>query len=121
MSTTPAVKYLSDNDVPISPHLLSEVEKALELTLHNSVIPNVFPFFTPQAVIDPVANFTTHNVAPAYSQPPSYPQPYSMSTSTEADVQTVLGGLGLPFFLVGFNLIARQAFAAFDNLFNSLL
>ena len=29
MSTTPAVKYLSDNDVPISPHLLSEVEKAL--------------------------------------------------------------------------------------------
>jgi RNA recognition motif-containing protein len=119
MSTTPAVTYLSENDVPISPQLLSEVEKALELTLHNSVIPNVFPFFTPQAVIDPVTNFAPPNVAPVYSQPPSYhQQPYSMSTSTEADVQTVLG-LGLPFFLVGFNVIALQALAANPSLLAS--
>lgn len=118
MSTTPAVTYLSENDVPISPHLLSEVEKALELTSHNSVIPNVFPFFTPQAVIVPVANFTTPNVAPAFSQPLSYPQPYSMSTLAEADVQTVLG-LGLPFFLVGFNVIALQALAANPSLLAS--
>lgn len=109
MSTTPAVAYSSENDVPISPYLLSEVEKALELSSRNIATPNVIPFFTPQAMINPVV---TPYVAP------SYPQPYNISVSTEANLETVLS-LGLPFFLVGFNVNALQTLAANPSLLAS--
>lgn len=36
MAHTPAVSYPSENEVPISPTLLSEVEKALELSALNT-------------------------------------------------------------------------------------
>ncbi len=109
MSTTPAVAYSSENDFPISPYLLSDVEKALELSSRNTATPNVIPFFTPQAVINPVI---TPNVAPAY------PQPYNISVSSEANLETVLS-LGLPFFLVGFNVNALQTLAANPSLLAS--
>ncbi len=111
MSTTPAVAYLSEHDVPISPNLLNEIEKALELSSRNTATPDVIPFFTPQAVIDPVT-IAVPNLAPAY------PQPYNISLSTEANLETVLS-LGLPFFLVGFNVNALQTLAANPSLLAS--
>ena len=53
MSITPAVRYSSENEVPISPTLLSEVEKALELSSRITSTPNVIPFFTPQVATNP--------------------------------------------------------------------
>jgi hypothetical protein len=111
MSTTPAVAYMSENDVPISPYFLSEVEKALELSSRNTATPNVIPFFTPQAVVNP-SIIAVPNVAPAF------PQPYNISMSTEANLETVLS-LGLPFFLVGFNVNALQTLAANPSLLAS--
>jgi hypothetical protein len=111
MSTTPAVAYLSEHDVPISPNLLNDIEKALELSSRNTATPNVIPFFTPQAVINPVT-IAVPNLAPAY------PQPYNISLSTEATLETVLS-LGLPFFLVGFNVTALQTLAANPSLLAS--
>jgi len=114
MSTTPAVRYSSENEVPISPTLLSEVEKALELSSRITSTPNVIPFFTPQVATNPTYNGTVSNIAPAF---PPHAQPY-VNSSSEATLETVLM-MGLPLFLVGSNMQALQTLAANPGLLAS--
>lgn len=113
MSTIPAVSYATEADIPISPHLLSEVEKALDIV--NNSTPNVIPFFTPQAAAIPVAA-ALPPVAPAF--PPPQAQPMMQSSSSQATVETVLM-MGLPLFLVGSNVQALQTLAANPGLLAS--
>eukprot|EP00581_Thalassiosira_minuscula_P001952 CAMPEP_0183747954 /NCGR_PEP_ID=MMETSP0737-20130205/67521_1 /TAXON_ID=385413 /ORGANISM="Thalassiosira miniscula, Strain CCMP1093" /LENGTH=819 /DNA_ID=CAMNT_0025983671 /DNA_START=1075 /DNA_END=3534 /DNA_ORIENTATION=+ len=115
MNTTAAVRYSSENEVPISPTLLSEVEKALELSSHNTSTPNVIPFFTPQAAPNPaVYGSAVSNVTAAL---PPQAQP-SVNSSSEATLETVLM-MGLPLFLVGSNIQALQTLAANPGLLAS--
>ncbi|KAL7542505.1 hypothetical protein ACHAXR_011836 [Thalassiosira sp. AJA248-18] len=113
MITTPAVRYSSENEVPISPTLLSEVEKALELSSRISSAPNDIPFFAPQAVTT-TANAAVFNIPPAF---PPQAQP-NVNVSSEATLETVLM-MGLPLFLVGSNLLALQTLAANPGLLAS--
>ena len=106
--TTPAVNYASEADVPISPHLLSQVEQALDIV--NTAAPNVIPFFTPQAAPPPMAAAVA---LPQVSAMPSFPPPQAQPvmqappTTGEATLETVLM-MGLPLFLVGSNVQALQ-------------
>ena len=59
MATLPPVNYASESVVPISPTLLNEVEKALELSSMNTSAPNDIPFFIPQAPVPPPATNPT--------------------------------------------------------------
>ena len=113
MSSIPAVSYATEADIPISPHLLSEVEKALDIV--NTSTPNVIPFFTPQAAAVPVAA-SLPPVPPAF--PPPQAQPMMQSSSSQATVETVLM-MGLPLFLVGSNVQALQTLAANPGLLAS--
>lgn len=116
MSTTHAVTYSSENDVPISPHLLSEVEKALEMTAANTANPIAIPFFTPQAAAYHPAAAALPTLAPA----PAYPAPQAqpIASSTEATLEQVLM-MGLPYFLVGSNIQALQMLASNPGLLAS--
>lgn len=115
ISSTPAVKYASENEVPISPTLLDEVEKALELSTRNTAAPTVIPFFTPQAAPNPAVNVAVPNIAPAF--PPPAP-PVVNAPSAEATLETVLM-MGLPLFLVGSNVQALQTLASNPGLLAS--
>ncbi|KAL3804534.1 hypothetical protein HJC23_002573 [Cyclotella cryptica] len=103
MNAVPAVRYASEDLVPITPTLLSDVEKALE-TL-NTATPKDIPFFAPP----PVPAIPTITAA---GFPAAMP---NVSTSTEATVETVLM-MGLPLFLVGSNVQALQTLAAAPSL-----
>lgn len=109
MATLPPVNYASESVVPISPTLLNEVEKALELSSMNTSAPNDIPFFIPQAPVPPPAM-----AAPAYPPLTALPP----NPSTEADISTVLM-MGLPLFLVGSNLQALQTLAAAPGLLDT--
>ena len=112
MGATEGVSYASENDVPISPTLLSEVEKALEMTARNTATPTTIPFFTPQAAAAPAPAVPVPNMAQAY-----LPQPVAAS-SNGATLETVLM-MGLPMFLVGSNLQALQTLQANPGLLAS--
>lgn len=103
MNSVPAVTYASENLVPISPALLSQVEKALEQM--NASSPKDIPFFAPPPVpaVPAVA-------APAY--PTAVPD---ATSSTEATIEQVLM-MGLPLFLAGSNLQALQTLVAAPSL-----
>ncbi|KAL7548327.1 hypothetical protein ACHAWF_011613, partial [Thalassiosira exigua] len=111
--TISAVRYSSENEVPISPTLLSEVEKALELSSRNASAPQTIPFFTPQAVPAP-AETAAMPVAQAF---PPQAQP-NIAPSSGATLETVLM-LGLPLFLVGSNVQALQTLASNPGLLES--
>lgn len=109
MATIPAVQYSSEIEVPISPALLSDVEKALESL--NTSTPNTIPFFTPQAPAAPAV--------PNFAQ--AFPPQAALSpanASSEATLETVLM-MGLPVFLVGSNVQALQTLAANPGLLAS--
>ena len=103
MNAVPAASYASENLVPISPTLLSDVEKAVE-TL-NIATPKDIPFFAPP----PVPVIPT---AAGAGFPAAMP---NVSIPTEATVETVLM-MGLPLFLVGSNVQALQTLAAAPSL-----
>lgn len=115
MSVIPPVSYASENDVPISPTLLNEVEKALELTARNTAPPTMIPFYTPQAAPAPAYDAMASNAAPTFPSP-AQPSPYS--TSGGAEAQQVLM-MGLPLFLVGSNIQALQTLASNPGLLAS--
>ena len=112
IGTTPAVRYSSENDIPISPTLLSEVEKALELSRGGNSTPSTIPFFTPQTATNPVDSGSQSNVAL------SYPPQAQLTSSSEASLETVLM-MGLPLFLVGSNVQALQTLASNPGLLAS--
>lgn len=114
MAHTPAVSYPSENEVPISPTLLSEVEKALELSALNTAAPTTIPFFTPQAAPVPEPIAAMPSFASAY--PPQAPP--NVAPSSEATLEVVLM-MGLPLFLVGSNLQALQTLASNPGLLAS--
>lgn len=117
MLSAPTVTYASEADVPISPNLISEVEKALEIV--NTSAPNGIPFFTPQAAVAPVAAaLSAIAAAPAFPPPPQAQPPVMPSSSGEATLETVLM-MGLPLFLVGSNVQALQALASNPSLLAS--
>jgi RNA recognition motif-containing protein len=123
MSSIPPVTYADESAVPISPALLDEVEKALELTSRNTAPPTEIPFFTPQAPAP--TNFSASMfpppppVAPSFPPPPPQPpMPMSIPPSSEATLETVLM-MGLPLFLVGQNVQALQTLQASPGLLNA--
>ena len=112
MRSVSGVHYSSEADVPFSPTLLSEVEKALEA--FNNAPPTAVPFFSPQstsAAVAPPQQSAMNSVPQGTSFPPPNP-------SQGADLNTVLM-LGLPMFLVGSNLHALQMLASNPGLLNS--
>ncbi|EJK45236.1 hypothetical protein THAOC_36153 [Thalassiosira oceanica] len=115
MRSVPGVHYSTEADVPFSPTLLSEVEKALEV--FNNAPPTVVPFFSPQstaaaaAAVAPPQQSAMNSVPQGTSFPPPNP-------SQGADLNTVLM-LGLPMFLVGSNIQALQMLASNPGLLNS--
>lgn len=117
MSAIPAARYADESQVPISPSLLDEVEKALELTSRNTAAATEIPFFTPQAPppIDFLASLPPPPVAQAFPPPPIQPP---VSASSEATLETVLM-MGLPLFLVGQNVQALQTLQASPGLLNA--
>ncbi len=116
MMSTPAVRYLSDAEIPISPSRLSELEMAAEIKSLNTAAPNIVPFFIPQTTIIPPFFPSIPSIAPAY--PPPQVQPNNLSYSSEATLETVLM-MGLPYFLVGSNILALQTLAANPGLLAS--
>mmetsp|Transcript_52 Transcript_52/g.118 ORF Transcript_52/g.118 Transcript_52/m.118 type:complete len:717 (+) Transcript_52:1094-3244(+) len=120
MSAIPAVTYSDESQVPISPALLDEVEKALEFTSRNTVAPTEIPFFTPKAPpsVDFLANLPPPPVAQAFPPPPPPAQLPAGGTSSEATLETVLM-MGLPLFLVGQNLQALQTLQASPGLLDA--
>jgi hypothetical protein len=110
------MRYLSDTEIPTSPTFLSEVEMAAEISSRNNATPISIPFFTPQAAIIPPAITSIPGIAPAY--PPPQVQPNNLSYSTEATLETVLM-MGLPYFLVGSNILALQTLASNPGLLAS--
>ena len=121
MSTTPAVRYASENEVPNSPTLLSEFEKASDLSSRNSSAPQNIPFFTPSpSSASPSAGpafngNVSNNFAQQAFPPPAQP---NMNPPSEATLETVLM-MGLPLFLVGSNLQALQTLASNPGLLAS--
>lgn len=116
MISIPSIRYLSDAEIPTSPSLLNELEMAAEISSRNTATPNIIPFFTPQAAITPPAFASIPSIAPAY--PPPQVQPTNLSFSSEATLETVLM-MGLPYFLVGSNILALQTLAANPGLLAS--
>ena len=120
MSTTPAVRYSSENEVPDSPTLLSEFEKASDLSSRNSSAPQNIPFFTPSAgSVSPSAGTAYNgNVSNNFAQ--TFPPPVqpNMNPPSEATLETVLM-MGLPLFLVGSNLQALQTLVSNPGLLAS--
>jgi hypothetical protein len=116
MVLTPAIRYASENEIPVSPTLLNDVEMAVEISSRNTATPNIIPFFTPQAAIVPPVVASIPSIAPAY--PPPQVQPSNISYSSEATLETVLM-MGLPYFLVGSNILALQTLAANPGLLAS--
>ena len=116
MVATPAIIYLLDAEIPVSPSLPTELELAAEISSRNTTTPNIIPFFTPQAAIIPPALASIPSIAPAY--PPPQVQPNNLSYSSEASLETVLM-MGLPYFLVGSNILALQTLAANPGLLAS--
>lgn len=116
MSLIPAVRYANESEVPISPALLDEVERALELASRNTAAPTEIPFFTPQVPLP--TDFSVSMAPPPIAQ--SFPLPPSpiASLSSEATLETVLM-MGLPLFLVGQNVQALQSLQASPGLLNA--
>jgi hypothetical protein len=116
MNAIPAIRYADESQVPISPALLDEVEKALELTSRNIAAPTEIPFFTPKAPpTDFLASLPPPPVAQAFPPPPLT---LPVSASSEATLETVLM-MGLPLFLVGQNVHALQTLQASPGLLNA--
>ena len=116
MSTTAAARYSSENEVPIGPKTLTDVEKALELSSGITSAPSIIPFFTPQEVAPNADSLlsTMTNAAPVFAPPPAVPN----ASSSEATIETVLT-MGLPLFLVGSNIQALQTLAAAPGLLDT--
>eukprot|EP00984_Skeletonema_dohrnii_P024254 scaffold13372_cov114-Skeletonema_dohrnii-CCMP3373.AAC.1 len=120
MSAIPAVTYADESQVPISPALLDEVEKALEFTSRNTAAPTEIPFFTPKAPppVDFLASLPPPPVAQAFPPPPPPAQLPPVGASSEATMETLLM-MGLPLFLVGQNVQALQTLQASPGLLNA--
>lgn len=120
MHAIPSVTYADESQVPISPALLDEVEKALEFTSRNNAAPTEIPFATPQAPppVDFLASLPPPPPAAQAFPPPPPPAQLPVGASTEATLETVLM-MGLPLFLVGQNLQALQTLQASPGLLDA--
>ncbi|KAL7470994.1 hypothetical protein ACHAXS_011293 [Conticribra weissflogii] len=114
MMSVAAVRYSSENEVPANPTMLSEIEKALEMSSRNTSAPSLIPFFTPKEVVPNTVNQLS-SVPPAFPPPPAV---VNAVPSTEATIETCLA-LGLPLFLVGCHTQALQTLAAAPDLLNT--
>ena len=118
MSMVPAVSYLSENEVPISPKLISDVERALELSSLITSAPKIIPFFTPHEASSAPPNEMVLNSMNLPNVAPAFPSVSIASSSSEATIETVLA-MGLPLYLVGSNIQALQTLAATPDLLNT--
>jgi len=114
MASVAAVRYSSENGVPVNPTVLSDIEKALELSSRNTSAPGLIPFFTPKEVVPNTINQLS-SIPPAFPPPPAI---LNAVPSSEATLETCLA-MGLPLFLVGCHTQALQTLAAAPELLNT--
>ena len=125
--TVVSAQYFSINDIPDKPTPLTEVELTLQMTsVATADPPLTFPFFALQETeaTSTIPNSVTQPIVePAIAAPPSFvPAPNSFVPPPPAGATPdLVRSLGLPPFLVGYNVQALQTLAASPGLMASFV
>lgn len=134
VASVPAANYHSEDDVPINPTPLTDIEQALDMNSQSSSRPLIIPFFSPQQEQEmhvptptpvvpqqqnPMAAYPTASTTMPMAPPPM--QTAAVAAPVAPATIEILQSLGLPLFLVGQNVQALQTLAGSPSLLNTFV